>query len=178
MPRPSSSTLIEPSACIVTAIFVAWPPRASSAALSIISWMMCSGLSVRVYMPGRARTGSRPFRTLIDCSSYFMGNLERRGAAPDSPFYRQRLGHHLQAAAGIDQRAEGLSRRARHEPQAERAVARVPEEVVAAVAVVILAPHDRLAVARTAQRGEALRRAAIHEPHRPAAVIVGPDQVA
>src|SRR3954469_21488533 len=41
------------------------------------SWMMCSGLSVRVYMPGRARTGSRPLRTLIDCSSYFMPILAR-----------------------------------------------------------------------------------------------------
>jgi hypothetical protein len=27
---------------------------------------------VRVYIPGRARTGSSPFSTLIDCSSYFM----------------------------------------------------------------------------------------------------------
>src|SRR4051812_41441600 len=34
--------------------------------------MMCRGLSVRVYIPGRARTGSSPFRTLMDCSSYFM----------------------------------------------------------------------------------------------------------
>src|SRR5688572_7473329 len=49
------------------------PASASSAALSITSWMTCSGLSVRVYMPGRARTGSRPFRTLMDCSSYFIG---------------------------------------------------------------------------------------------------------
>src|SRR5688572_2120790 len=34
--------------------------------------MMCSGLSVRVDMPGRARTGSRAFRTLVDCSSYLL----------------------------------------------------------------------------------------------------------
>src|ERR1700744_5766023 len=32
--------------------------------------MMCSGFSVRVYMPGRCLTGSRPFNTLIDASLY------------------------------------------------------------------------------------------------------------
>ena len=70
MPRPSSSTDTEPSLCITTDTRLANPASASSAALSIISWTMCNGLSVRVYMPGRARTGSRPLRTLIDCSSY------------------------------------------------------------------------------------------------------------
>ena len=85
MPRPSSSTLIESSLWIVTVMCFAWPASASSAALSIISWMMCSGLSVRVYMPGRARTGSRPFSTLIDCSSYFIAAL----AAGKGGFYRK-----------------------------------------------------------------------------------------
>src|SRR5471030_2867024 len=32
--------------------------------------MMCSGFSVRVYMPGRCLTGSRPLSTLIDASLY------------------------------------------------------------------------------------------------------------
>src|ERR1700684_3931539 len=32
--------------------------------------MMCSGFSVRVYIPGRCLTGSRPFNTLIDASLY------------------------------------------------------------------------------------------------------------
>jgi hypothetical protein len=68
MPRPSSSTLTEPSACSVTSIALAVWASASSAALSITSWTMCSGLSVRVYMPGRCFTGSRPFSTLIDAS--------------------------------------------------------------------------------------------------------------
>ncbi len=30
---------------------------------------LCSGLSVRVYMPGRCLTGSRPFRTRIEASA-------------------------------------------------------------------------------------------------------------
>jgi hypothetical protein len=68
MPRPSSSTLTEPSPCSVTSIALASPPSASSAALSITSCTMCSGLSVRVYMPGRCFTGSSPFSTLIDAS--------------------------------------------------------------------------------------------------------------
>jgi hypothetical protein len=41
---------------------------ASSAALSSTSWMMCSGLSVRVYMPGRCLTGSRPLSTRMEPS--------------------------------------------------------------------------------------------------------------
>jgi len=63
MPRPSSVTATEPSRNIATWMRLAKPARASSAALSITSWMMCAGESVRVYMPGRERTGSRPLRT-------------------------------------------------------------------------------------------------------------------
>src|SRR5690606_32938417 len=46
------------------------PASASSAALSITSCTICRGLSVRVYMPGRCRTGSRPLSTWMDASSY------------------------------------------------------------------------------------------------------------
>jgi mRNA-degrading endonuclease toxin of MazEF toxin-antitoxin module len=45
------------------------PASASSAALSITSCTMCSGLSVRVYMPGRCLTGSRPLSTRIEASA-------------------------------------------------------------------------------------------------------------
>src|SRR5690606_27664386 len=75
MPRPSSSTLTEPSACSVTLIFLPCPASASSAALSSTSWMMCSGLSVRVYMPGRCLTGSSPLRTRMEPSEYVEGVL-------------------------------------------------------------------------------------------------------
>ena len=68
MPRPSSSTLTLPSVWTVTSMCLPKPARISSEALSITSCMMCSGLSVRVYMPGRWRTGSRPLRTLIEAS--------------------------------------------------------------------------------------------------------------
>jgi len=64
----SSTTLADWSACSVTASSVASPAIASSTALSIASWTMCSGLSVRVNCPGRSRTGSRPLRTRIDAS--------------------------------------------------------------------------------------------------------------
>src|SRR5450830_882106 len=37
--------------------------------------MMCSGLSVRVYMPGRCLTGSSPFRTRIEPSEYSVVGL-------------------------------------------------------------------------------------------------------
>src|SRR5690606_25534099 len=59
-----------PSACRVTAIFLLDPASASSAALSMTSCTMCRGLSVRVYMPGRWRTGSSPLSTWMDASSY------------------------------------------------------------------------------------------------------------
>src|SRR4051794_27114247 len=52
--------------------------------------MMCSGLSVRVYMPGRARTGSKPLRTLMLCSSYFIVALSKEEilqAASARPFF-------------------------------------------------------------------------------------------
>jgi hypothetical protein len=53
----------------VTAMRWPKPASASSAALSITSCTMCSGLSVRVYMPGRCLTGSRPLRTRIEASA-------------------------------------------------------------------------------------------------------------
>src|SRR5690606_30986409 len=56
--------------CSVTAIILLEPANASSAALSITSCRICRGLSVRVYMPGRWRTGSSPLSTWIDASSY------------------------------------------------------------------------------------------------------------
>ena len=87
MPRPSSSTLIEPSACSVTPMRWPKPARASSAALSITSCTMCSGLSVRVYMPGRCFTGSRPFSTRIEASPYWPWVLPVLLVAMGSGFY-------------------------------------------------------------------------------------------
>ena len=70
MPRPSSSTVTDPSLCSVTSIRLPEPARISSDALSITSCTACKGLSVRVYMPGRCLTGSSPFSTRIDASPY------------------------------------------------------------------------------------------------------------
>ena len=55
-----------------TSISVAKPPNASSAALSMTSWQMWVGLSVRVYMPGRSLTGSKPLRTVMLDSLYWL----------------------------------------------------------------------------------------------------------
>ncbi len=71
MPRPLSVTVTEPSRCSVTSIWLACSPKASSAALSIASWMMCVGSLVRVYMPGRRCTGSIPRSFCTELSSYF-----------------------------------------------------------------------------------------------------------
>jgi hypothetical protein len=68
MPRPSSAIETEPSAWSTTSMRAPCPPSASSAALSITSWTMCSGFSVRVYMPGRCCTGSSPLRTRMEAS--------------------------------------------------------------------------------------------------------------
>jgi hypothetical protein len=75
MPRPSSSTVTEPSECRMTSIRVPAPASASSAALSITSWTTCSGFSVRVYIPGRCLTGSSPLRTRMDSSPYSLRTL-------------------------------------------------------------------------------------------------------
>ncbi len=63
MPRPSSTTVIEPSLWTVTSISLQWPASASSTLLSMTSWARWLGLRVSVYMPGRRRTGSSPERT-------------------------------------------------------------------------------------------------------------------
>ena len=61
--------VIEPSSCNVSAMRWPTPASASSAALSMTSCTTCSGLSVRVYMPGRCLTGSRPLRTRMEDSA-------------------------------------------------------------------------------------------------------------
>ena len=70
MPRPLSRTVHEPSGLSVTTTSLAKPASASSMALSTTSYTMwCrpepSSVSP-MYMPGRLRTASRPFRTLMD----------------------------------------------------------------------------------------------------------------
>ncbi len=69
IPRPSSSTSIEPSLCQLTVIFLPKPASASSTALSIASCATCSGWMVWVYIPGMRRTGSSPLRAWIDEAS-------------------------------------------------------------------------------------------------------------
>jgi len=69
MPRPLSLTDTEPSAWIFTITVSQWPARASSIALSTTSnTMWCRPVPSSVspmYMPGRLRTASSPFKTLI-----------------------------------------------------------------------------------------------------------------
>src|SRR5580765_6123049 len=72
MPRPSSLTSTEPSACTVTSIVVAWPLTASSTELSMTSWARWFGREVSVYMPGRRLTGSRPERTSMSAALYLL----------------------------------------------------------------------------------------------------------
>ncbi|CPU65641.1 Uncharacterised protein [Mycobacteroides abscessus] len=66
MPRPSSSTVTEVSACSTTRIFEQLPASASSTELSMISQRQCMRPResvVPMYMPGRLRTASRPSST-------------------------------------------------------------------------------------------------------------------
>ena len=66
MPRPSSCTSTDLSACSVTSMRLAAPASASSTPLSMISHTQCMSPRVSVdpmYMPGRLRTASRPSRT-------------------------------------------------------------------------------------------------------------------
>src|SRR3954468_1022376 len=74
MPRPLSSTETELSVWMVTTISSQNPARASSTALSTTSnTMWCKPVPSEVspmYMPGRLRTASSPFRTLIESEPY------------------------------------------------------------------------------------------------------------
>ncbi len=82
MPRPSSRTSTEPSACSVTSIEWQWPPSASSTALSMISQRQCMRPRESVdpmYMPGRLRTASRPSRT-DRCRAVYPDAAARRSA--------------------------------------------------------------------------------------------------
>src|SRR5688572_9133753 len=74
MPRPLSRTETELSVCTVTTISSQKPASASSTALSTTSnTMWCRPVPSEVspmYIPGRLRTASRPFRTLIASDPY------------------------------------------------------------------------------------------------------------
>src|SRR5258706_11538095 len=69
MPRPLSETVTDSSAWMVTTMRSQWPARDSSIELSTTSnTMWCSPVPSSVspmYIPGRFRTASRPFKTLI-----------------------------------------------------------------------------------------------------------------
>src|SRR5690349_20493447 len=77
MPRPLSSTEIELSVCTVTTISSQKAAKASSTELSTTSnTMWCKPVPSDVspmYMPGRLRTASRPFRTLMASEPYSLG---------------------------------------------------------------------------------------------------------
>src|SRR5690554_6416750 len=78
MPRPLSFTVQEPSGLSDTVTRSACPASASSIALSTASYTMwCrpepSSVSP-MYMPGRLRTASRPFKTLIESAPYASGS--------------------------------------------------------------------------------------------------------
>ena len=67
MPRPLSVTVRKPSASSSTSMKLAWPATASSIELSMTSanrWCSAFSSVPPIYMPGRLRTGSRPFQNL------------------------------------------------------------------------------------------------------------------
>ena len=81
IPRPSSSTETEPSLCRVTPMSAQCPDSASSTLLSTTSCTRWFGFRVSVYMPGRRRTGSSPFRTSMSDAVYDCAMLAFTGAA-------------------------------------------------------------------------------------------------
>src|SRR4030081_741114 len=88
IPRPLSRTEIELSVWMVTVISSQKPAKASSTALSTTSnTMWCNPVPSAVspmYMPGRLRTASRPFRTLMASEPYSLA-LGLRFAAKSDP---------------------------------------------------------------------------------------------
>src|SRR6185369_7044994 len=78
IPRPLSITEIELSVWMVTTISSQKPARASSTALSTTSntmwWRPVPSEVSPMYMPGRLRTASRPFRTLIESEPYSLAS--------------------------------------------------------------------------------------------------------
>src|SRR6185295_4147968 len=86
IPRPLSTTEIELSVWITTLMSSQWPASASSTALSTTSnTMWCMPVPSEVspmYMPGRLRTASRPFRTLMLSESYSFASGACFSASP------------------------------------------------------------------------------------------------
>ena len=70
IPRPSSSTVTDPSSLIETLTALQCPANASSIELSITSYTMwCNPDPSSVspmYIPGRLRTASKPFKTVME----------------------------------------------------------------------------------------------------------------
>ncbi len=84
MPRPLSSTVIEPSVLMTTLISVQNPASASSIELSTTSytmWWRPRMPVLPIYIAGRSRTGVSPSSTVMWDASYvsFKENLRRRG---------------------------------------------------------------------------------------------------
>src|SRR6266478_2034027 len=96
MPRPLSSTEMELSVWIVTTISSQKPASASSTELSTTSnTMWCRPVPSDVspmYMPGRLRTASRPFRTLIASEPYPLASGRCLSGSPTLNPHRH---HHI-----------------------------------------------------------------------------------
>ena len=77
--------------------------------------MTCKGLSVRVYMPGRCLTGSRPLSTRIELSEYSL--LEETGeglaamGADCSVLPRKQLGKYTGTSVVVDEGGRCTGRR-------------------------------------------------------------------
>src|SRR2546428_8342086 len=115
MPRPLSSTEIELSVCTVTMISSQKPASASSTELSTTSnTMWCKPVPSEVspiYMPGRLRTASRPFRTLMASEPYSLA-LGLRFAAKSDPHRHHNVLEALLARIADERAGGGIAKRA------------------------------------------------------------------
>src|SRR5437867_4865049 len=115
MPRPLSSTEIELSVCTVTMISSQKPASASSTELSTTSnTMWCKPVPSEVspiYMPGRLRTASRPFRTLMASEPYSFG-LGLRFAAKSDPHRHHDVLEALFTRVADERAGRGVAERA------------------------------------------------------------------
>jgi hypothetical protein len=80
MPRPSSSTLYRAVGVHGDLDFLAVAGQRLVGRVVDHLLQDVQGLSVRVYMPGRCLTGSRPLRTRIEPSEYSLDGLTAMGA--------------------------------------------------------------------------------------------------
>src|SRR5262245_1970128 len=184
MPRPLSSTETELSVWMVIVISSQKPASASSTELSTTSnTMWCRPVPSEVspiYIPGRLRTASRPFRTLIESDPYSLASGSCFSASPKLDPHRHDdvleilLGREAEQRAGSGVAEGALDFRALHVVQHVEEVVDVETDVERVARILDLDLLVRLLLLGVG--GHDLQAVVRQHPAHPAELLVGQDR--